>query len=434
MIQIRLNQPYALNETGGGSNPNEDTIFPACGKATVRNAFFLVCDGIGGHQNGEVASQSVCRSFAGFLQPVRPDDFDEDVFRQALEQAYEQLDEKDAAPDGGKKMGTTLTFLYLNCRGALMAHIGDSRIYHLRRENGEMAIRYKSRDHSLVNDLLQADIITPEEAVHHPKRNVITRAMQPHQTSRSKADIRQTDDVKAGDYFFLCSDGIPEQISDSTLCDILAKDTDDKAKIGEIHRACRGRSKDNFSAYLIPVAEAVAEETLPETTGDDTEATLLAGEEPDILLGGQPVQHRKQSGKWKWGIVSFLLIVLLACGAYWWGTLQSGNGGKQPIKRVENAPAPSPSSETQKWMAEYDRFLKRADNYCKQGNYQMAKNAYSQALSVVPGSDRSGKRTHVVKQIKVCDGKLKEEKETPVLPEEKNDADTDSTDQTITNP
>jgi hypothetical protein len=305
------------------------------------------------------------------------------VFRQALEQAYEQLDEKDAAPDDGKKMGTTLTFLYLNRRGVLMAHIGDSRIYHLRRENGTVTILYKSHDHSLVNDLLRADIITPEEAAHHPKRNVITRAMQPHQASRSKADIRQTDDVKAGDYFFLCSDGILEQISDSTLCYILAKETGDKAKIGEIHRACRGRSKDNFSAYLIPVAEALPEETLPETTGDDAETTPLADDEPDILLEGQPALNRKPPGKRKTGIGLFLQAGLRVCGVYGRGVHRTGNGKKQPAGQVEGAPAPATETE---------------------------------------------------EKIKTCDGKPEKEKETPVLPEEKNDAGTDSTDQKSTNP
>jgi hypothetical protein len=112
--------------------------------------------------------------------------------------------------------------------------------------------------------------------------------------------------VKTGDYFFLCSDGILEQISDSDLCTILAKKTDDKAKIGEIHRACQGHSKDNFSAYLIPVAEALHEEMLSETTGDDAATTLLAGDEPDILLEGQPMQNRKATGKWKTGIALFL--------------------------------------------------------------------------------------------------------------------------------
>jgi protein phosphatase len=262
---MRIKQPYSLNEIGGRSN-NEDSVFPEKGKANENNPFFLVCDGIGGHQNGEVASNSICQSFGKFLKPFDPNDFNEAVFQQALKNAYAELDAKDNIPGEGKKMGTTLTFLYLNDKAAFMAHIGDSRIYHIRKEGGTASIVYKSPDHSLVNDLLRANIITPEEAEHHPKKNVITRAIQPHQEQRSKAEIHQTSDVKAGDYFFLCSDGILEQINDDRLCAIIAKDSGDREKITEIRYACQGHSKDNFSAYLIPVDEGI---TIPAAIAPD---------------------------------------------------------------------------------------------------------------------------------------------------------------------
>jgi serine/threonine protein phosphatase PrpC len=270
---MKLNKPVALNEIGGRTN-NEDSIFPQKGKATENDRYFLVCDGMGGHANGEVASGSVCESFGEYLKTTGADIFDAGVFNQALSYAYDRLDEKDTSPAGGKKMGTTLTFLGLNNRGAWMAHIGDSRIYHLRKTDKGVDIRYKSADHSLVNDLVRAQVITPEEAKTHPKRNVITRAMQPHLEQRYPAEITETADVQAGDYFFLCSDGVLEQLNDSKLIDIIAADTSAEKKIQAVYSLCEGKSKDNFSAYLIEITEGTVKTpetvtaTIPETNRD----------------------------------------------------------------------------------------------------------------------------------------------------------------------
>lgn len=155
-------------------------------------------------------------------------------------------------------MGTTLAFLHISNRQALMAHIGDSRIYHLRKnDNCQVRIIYKSSDHSLVNELLQSGVITEEEAETHPKKNVITRAMQPNQEKRCPAAIHITRDVAAGDRFFLCTDGVSESISDTQLCDIVAKNMNDEAMINVICQQCQGRSRDNFSAYLVSVTEGI---------------------------------------------------------------------------------------------------------------------------------------------------------------------------------
>ncbi|MDR1055747.1 MAG: protein phosphatase 2C domain-containing protein [Prevotellaceae bacterium] len=250
---MNINKPYALNEIGKRQN-QEDSIFPAKNRANNNTRFFLVCDGMGGHENGEVASQTVCESFAAFLKDINPDDFNKAAFGQALNFAYDELDKKDNSPAHGSKMGTTLTFLYLNNKGAFLAHIGDSRIYHVRGNK----ILYKTQDHSLVNDLLKAGIISPEEAENHPKKNVITRAMQPHLEKRNKVGVYETADIKTGDYFFLCSDGILESLSDDRLVFILGEQAADSEKIQAINEICKEHSNDNFSAYLVPVAEGVA--------------------------------------------------------------------------------------------------------------------------------------------------------------------------------
>jgi protein phosphatase len=257
-MRIRIYPPFALNEIGGRSN-QEDSIYPPKGTATDENRFFLVCDGMGGHENGEVASQSICDSFGDYLNGVNEKDFNRQTFDLALEYAYSELNAKDD-PSISKKMGTTLTFLYFYSGGAFMAHIGDSRIYHLRRTTDNTAtILYKSRDHSLVNDLLQAGIITSEEAVRHPKRNVITNVMQPNQKHPGKPTIYETVDVQKDDFFFLCSDGVLEQFSDNKLIDVILAPDGTEEKIQAIYNICQGNTRDNFSAYLIRVSEVTTE-------------------------------------------------------------------------------------------------------------------------------------------------------------------------------
>ena len=255
---MQISKPFALNEIGGRSN-NEDNIFPPKGEATEAQRFFVVCDGMGGHENGEIASSAVCDSFAATLKNFNHENFDKTIFEEALSSAYDALDEKDgSASFSSKKMGTTLAFLHLNNRQALMAHIGDSRIYHIRKdETGKATILYKSSDHSFVNELLQSGIINEEEAATHPRRNVITRVMQPQFEERCNADIHITSDVAAGDRFFLCTDGILESVNDTQLCRIISENTNDEAMIKTIEELCQAHSRDNFSAYLVTVIEGV---------------------------------------------------------------------------------------------------------------------------------------------------------------------------------
>ena len=312
-MQIRLNNPCALNEIGGGQR-NEDSIFPEKGKATSDDRCFLVCDGIGGHRRGDVASRTVCHAFAAFLKKTDLRHFTKTTFQRALDDAAEQLDGADTDTDG-RRMGTTLTFVCFHARGVCMAHIGDSRIYHLRKQGGQVGILYKSHDHSLVNDLIRAEIITPEEALTHPKRNVITRALISRQENRPKADIHETDDVRAGDYFFLCSDGVLEQVNDELLCDIIARETDDTNKIKAIYDACQGRSHDNFSAWLIPVAEVLDKpDTVPAEDREEAATHVLPPVACSAVDVAQAATPAKRNRKRIW--IYILLCGLLIAGLY----------------------------------------------------------------------------------------------------------------------
>ncbi len=267
-MKYKLFPPQAIYELGQRSN-QEDNIFPAMGQATADDRLFIVCDGMGGHEHGEVASQAVATTIGQTLTQTLADEpcLTDDSINRAISAAYERLDQLDRGE--ARKMGTTLTLLCLHQGGVTAAHIGDSRIYHLRPATGE--VRYLSRDHSLVMDLYQAGEITRDEMRTSPQKNVITRAMTPGKDDRTRADIVHIADVQPGDYFYLCSDGMLEQMEDDDLLALVSDNTTDTEKREALIRATIA-NKDNHSAYLIHV-EQVTREQGDEALADDEMTT-----------------------------------------------------------------------------------------------------------------------------------------------------------------
>lgn len=244
---ITVKNALAFSEIGKKAN-QEDSLYPPLSEVKDGQRYFILCDGMGGHDSGEVASSTVAQALGEFFDRYPVEIAEEEYFQQALAYAYEALDREDTLAE--KKMGTTLTCVILNPDGFLAAHIGDSRIYQIR--NGQ--ILFRTEDHSLVNDLLKAGEITEEEARDYPRKNIITRAMQPN-SRRCKADIYVSKDLKPGDYIFLCCDGVLEKIDNNLLCGILGTEIADTEKISAIKQICDEGTKDNYTCWLIPVSE-----------------------------------------------------------------------------------------------------------------------------------------------------------------------------------
>lgn len=233
----------------GQRDHQEDARWPENDQANDSQRFFLVCDGVGGNAKGEVASNTVCHAFARAMKRMQTDpDFSNAQLAEVLNDAYTALDRM--SDDENEGMATTLTFLCLHGTGATMAHIGDSRIYHIRPSEG---ILYRSDDHSLVNSMVHNGVVTPEEGSDHPQQNVITRYMEAvdKEHFRHLATVMRTDDIQPGDCFFLCTDGVAHCVGDDDLLSILTDtDTDENAKMVEMARRCVD-SPDNNTAWLI---------------------------------------------------------------------------------------------------------------------------------------------------------------------------------------
>ena len=258
-MNITLHPALSLNEQGKREN-NEDSIYPGLSDRNPVEGLFMVCDGVGGNEKGEVASRLACHAFAKYIAQNKSTKYGLSYFSDALHYVESDFDAYISETPQAKGMATTLTLAYFNPNGVSLVHIGDSRIYHLRCET----ILWQTKDHSFVNALVATGAITKEEAREHPKRNVILRAITGTSTKPTKPDIYECTSVEAGDYFFLCSDGILESISNEDLMDIVFSNETEQEKMENIRHRCNKSSDDNFSCILIKVksVELTKEELL----------------------------------------------------------------------------------------------------------------------------------------------------------------------------
>lgn len=212
----------------------------------------MVADGIGGNHGGDVASAMVIQHL-GYL-------FEESDCKN-LEEAYRWLQEQvqyenDLLIEKGKRytdlegMGTTLVCCLLNNKKCVIANIGDSRGYLFRNHK----LKQLSYDHSLVNELIKEGAITKEEAITHPQKNVIIKALGiNHEAQMDMSSLK----IQTGDIFLLCSDGLSKQVSEFKIQSILKKDELLKDKCRQlIDQARINGGDDNITALLVAVDES----------------------------------------------------------------------------------------------------------------------------------------------------------------------------------
>lgn len=240
MIKI-LEQDF-LSEKGRRAN-NEDN-----GGWDLGNVY-VVCDGVGGNEKGEVASEIVVNTFLEEFkinaeQPVNQ------VLAKAESKILNYLEQNPQASG----MATTLALLRIRSNGIYAAWVGDSRIYQFRKGN----IIFQSRDHSWVNEAVDSGIITHEESINHPKSNIITRAIQGAQNP-TQADEVQLTDIDAGDYFFLCSDGVLETWEDAELSSLFRQDIAIQQITQKITEECAKTSRDNYTAIIFKIEQGLPE-------------------------------------------------------------------------------------------------------------------------------------------------------------------------------
>ncbi|MCD8383223.1 MAG: Stp1/IreP family PP2C-type Ser/Thr phosphatase [Clostridiales bacterium] len=207
---------------------NEDACF-TCVEDDM--SLGIVCDGMGGANAGEVASQLAIDSFAQTLlqalsAPAGGSECPpEEQLRYALERANQSVYCYGWEHPECRGMGTTIVATLVLESTAYILNVGDSRAYALR----GCGIRQITQDHSLVGELLRAGRITPEQARNHPRKNIITRALG---TERHIAGDLFVHRLQSGERLLLCSDGLTNELTDSEIYELVQQD-------GPIEEGCQ---------------------------------------------------------------------------------------------------------------------------------------------------------------------------------------------------
>jgi PPM family protein phosphatase len=270
---IRVAEHVARTDTGHQRATNEDSHLE-------RAPVFVVADGMGGAQAGEVASQLAVTHFTDEL-PGQDGDRAEQRLALAVRKANAEihaLSETDVRRAG---MGTTLTAAYVGRGEVSFAHVGDSRAYRLRRGELERI----TEDHSLVEELLRQGRLTEEEAEEHPQRSIITRALGPEPEVEVDTVTVSAED---GDVYLLCSDGLTSMVGEAAIGSILRGAPDITAAAEQlVSAALDAGGRDNVTVVLFRVEEVGGVE--------DTRATeeLRSVPEPLPLVDGPPTEPER---------------------------------------------------------------------------------------------------------------------------------------------
>ncbi len=245
---LKLHKPLSLYKQGKRKN-NEDAFFEP--DENFKEDLFIVCDGVGGSEKGEVASKLACDSFSEFVLHRKNKKIDQNFWNEALKFTERKFSELIKIHPKCHGMGTTLVATYFQAGKAQVFWCGDSRLYQFR--NGK--VFYKTKDHSFVAKLVEEGQITEEEARTHPRKNIILRAIN-GEHSPTELDFEIIEDIQEGDLFLLCSDGIIEGLSDEKLEQIIDLAGNDYGFIIEqLDTFCQQHSNDNYTCLLIPVAK-----------------------------------------------------------------------------------------------------------------------------------------------------------------------------------
>ena len=204
---------WSMTDVGLVRKENQDAC-AVCQHEESGHTLCVVCDGMGGAAGGKLASRIAVDTFMTEMQKVLRRDMTPEQLREASSYAVvlanRAIRDAAAASVDCRGMGTTLVSAVSYDGGAVLSNVGDSRAYHITADG----IHRVTKDHSLVESMVDRGDITAEEARHHPNRNLITRALGPDMSALSDEYICP---LKPGDFLLLCSDGLVDTVTDQEM-------------------------------------------------------------------------------------------------------------------------------------------------------------------------------------------------------------------------
>ena len=294
----------AVTHVGQVRTGNEDSLL-------ADNNVFMVADGMGGHNAGEVASLMAVdqlREAAGSI-------IAETDLVQALESANEVIYAESMTNHLHHGMGTTLAaMVVLDNNSIVVAHVGDSRVYMWH----DKALTRLSKDHSYVQELVDEGIVSIEEARTHPRRNIVTRALG----IDAEVDVEaNTFPVTVGAWYVLCSDGLVDEISDADIAKVLERcTTPHEAAQALVDAANAAGGRDNITVIVVSTASPHAEVVVPveAPVSPITPPPPYSENDPVIVMRETPAKKKFRFGPvlfWS-ALVGIVLAVLVVFAAY----------------------------------------------------------------------------------------------------------------------
>ena len=278
-----------VTDVGRVRDGNEDDFL----EQADRLGLVAVADGMGGHRAGEVASATALEALRAAVAAGQP-------LRKAIEGANDAVLEKSESDHELHGMGTTLTAGMLGTDGSLtVGHVGDSRAYLIR--DGELS--QITEDHSLVEEMVRAGELTPEQAEVHPQRSIITRALGIDPVV--DVDLYPIQ-LRAGDRVLLCSDGLTTMVRPEEIATILGRELDPKRAAQLLVDAANAAGgEDNVTALILEAVEVPEKVAVAPVVDDGRDA---AGRR------GRPPKPRRRPGRTLFRIAIWALPILLVLG------------------------------------------------------------------------------------------------------------------------
>jgi PPM family protein phosphatase len=332
---LRVVEQYSLTDVGRQRSANEDALFEA-----GDTQLFAVADGMGGARAGEVAAKAAVEELD---ELPRSGTVGERELAAVVEQANRRIYELSQGDESLAGMGTTMTAVSVGDAEIAIAHVGDSRAYRLRDD----ALEKLTHDHSLVDEMVRAGKLTPEEAEVHPQRSIITRALGPEPEVEVE---RMTYPARAGDVYLICSDGLTTMVPEDAVAAVLrGRSSLEQAATELVRAANEAGGRDNVTVVMFKLGaegESERDEQATMVAGegealraDDVQAAVAAasGREPETARDATMVFDEEQARKVResagarppargegrtrlrrWVTVAVVTLVVLAVGVGFW--------------------------------------------------------------------------------------------------------------------
>lgn len=224
-----------ISKTGLVRQRNEDRFY-------AQGPLLIVADGMGGYTGGEYASTMVVDTIAKVVNEAT--EMSTEVLENAILQANRMVYEKSQSYKELEGMGTTAVVAYVQEDTLYWAHVGDSRLYIY----GSEGLLRMTKDHSMVQQLVEAGTITEEEVIHHPKRNMLTRAIGVYETVEVDTGVVE---VHQNDRILLCSDGLSGYIEESKIELVLSEENNESRALEDlVHLVYDAGARDNVTIVL----------------------------------------------------------------------------------------------------------------------------------------------------------------------------------------